>query len=437
MDEVATLQMVEHVITGVEREQRKSLPQSYDDLTVKRALHDFLMIAENVDSPEHAQTEFQLMQETENWFSALAQRDRKISVAHLRRYCDTTKPSLSSQALIALARFYRNSPYSEAVRGKFDLVFTKLFSKDTENEKRAAVFESEDLVSHIQELYAEWSSIPLYSTDEDDSELLVTAMKFQDFITEVQTADSFDELVRKEFFKRLKKVKEEASENFFAPVVVASAIESNIVVGNCYVDLIELERSEPDAITLAEKYGLSHDDAVSEAASKTLELLELLEEKDEPAPKPQVEVSKERAEKEKKKPKPKETGFSPFIAENPRKLNVWLVAATVVVAIVCALFFVMGPSSSGEELVKGDHSAKELNLAGTSIENHVSSARLSKSTMYGVVRSSWGRLEKHEQEALLRNAIVFGREKGFNKVTLINSKGESVGFGSPKRVKVY
>ncbi|MDH3531197.1 MAG: hypothetical protein OEQ28_16685, partial [Acidobacteriota bacterium] len=148
MDEVTGLQLVEHVLTGVEREQMKTSPKSFDDLNVKRSLHDFLQVADNINSPEHAQAEFQLMQETENWASALSRRDRNISVAHLRRYCETTKPSLSSQAMISLARFYRNSPYSESVRSKFDLVFTRLFSKEIGEEKRKVVFKNEELVNH-------------------------------------------------------------------------------------------------------------------------------------------------------------------------------------------------------------------------------------------------------------------------------------------------
>jgi len=41
MDEVTGLQMVEHVLSGVEREQMKTVPKPYDDLPVKLALHDF------------------------------------------------------------------------------------------------------------------------------------------------------------------------------------------------------------------------------------------------------------------------------------------------------------------------------------------------------------------------------------------------------------
>jgi len=62
-------------------------------------------MAHETNTTEHAQAEFRLMQETENWYSALSHRDKYITVAHLRRYCETSRPALSAQALISLARF--------------------------------------------------------------------------------------------------------------------------------------------------------------------------------------------------------------------------------------------------------------------------------------------------------------------------------------------
>ena len=65
IDEVNGLQVVEHVLSGVESEQMKTIPKTYDELPVKLALHDFLQDENNINSTEHAQSEFRLMQETE------------------------------------------------------------------------------------------------------------------------------------------------------------------------------------------------------------------------------------------------------------------------------------------------------------------------------------------------------------------------------------
>src|SRR5215204_4083912 len=44
IDEVSSLQMVEHVLSAVERERLKIVPVAYDDLQAKKALHNFLQI---------------------------------------------------------------------------------------------------------------------------------------------------------------------------------------------------------------------------------------------------------------------------------------------------------------------------------------------------------------------------------------------------------
>jgi len=71
-EEVSGLQLVEHVFSGVEREQMKAVPNPYDDLECKKALHAFLQVSEDINSPEHAKAEFILMQETESWPPCLA-----------------------------------------------------------------------------------------------------------------------------------------------------------------------------------------------------------------------------------------------------------------------------------------------------------------------------------------------------------------------------
>ena len=300
IDEVSFLRMVEHVFAGIEREQMKIVPKPFDDLEVKKFLHTFLQVSKDLNQNEQAQAEFQLLQETENWYSALTHRDKRISINHLRRYCETTRPPLSSPALVALARFYRNSPYSEQARGKFDFVITRLFSRDIENEHREMVFSREELVAHLKGLYAEWSSVPLYSTDEDDSEILLIALRFEDFITEATVAGNFDELIKNDFFNRLRLFKKETNENFFAPLVVAADIESNIRIGNRYVELLEKEKS--NKTSFEDKYGFLHDQTISDATGKTFQLVELLSRKNElPKPVKPPQDKKKEINKERKK----------------------------------------------------------------------------------------------------------------------------------------
>jgi hypothetical protein len=456
MEEVSGLQMVEHVLSGIEREQMKAAPKNYNDITAKKALHDFLKIVADVKSPEHAQAEFQLMQETETWCSALSHRDKRISVAHLRRYCETTRPALSSQALISLARFYRNLPFSESVRSKFDFVVTKLFSKDDGSEKRVLVFSREELIQHLKDLYAEWSSISLYSADDDDSAIVLAALKFEDFMGECETAENFDELVKTDFFNRLRLFKESTEEVFFAPLVTAAAIECNTRIGNRYVDLIRAERTKNNTEDLQDKYGFMHDQAISDATSKTLQLVELLKEKNAPVKKarPNESTSANVVDSHKEKVETPETKAGFFssnkasqtetsrAAEKSRitdrnslfTVNKWLLAATIIVILVNAALYVY--VYFGEAPVAVATDIKKVNLENSSLKDFLKSARISGETFYGITLPSWDVLTNAEKEEALKKIISFGADKGFAKVHLLDKDGKTLGFASAEKVEV-
>jgi len=453
IDEVSFLRMVEHVFAGIEREQMKIVPKPFDDLEVKKVLHRFLQVSKDLNQNEQAQAEFQLLQETENWYSALTHRDKRISINHLRRYCETTRPPLSSPALVALARFYRNSPYSEQARGKFDFVITRLFSKDIENEHREMVFSREELVAHLKGLYAEWSSVPLYSTDEDDSEILLIALRFEDFITEATVAGNFDELIKNDFFNRLRLFKKETNENFFAPLVVAADIESNIRIGNRYVELLEKEKS--NKTSFEDKYGFLHDQTISDATGKTFQLVELLSRKNE-LPKPvkppqdkKKEIKKERKKeiiteikkeiitvKEKSKPEIN-SNRKEEKKENRYYFNVnsWVLTAIIftIIASVGLLIWSSSDNSNAKETAGG----KNVNLENSSLKENIKTARITGDTFSAVVLPSWNNLASGKKEELLKKIISIGGDKGFKKVQLVNDAGKIVGAASPEKVEIF
>ena len=457
MEEVSGLQMVEHVLTGIEREQMKTAPKNYNDITVKKALHDFMKIAADVKSPEHAQAEFQLMQETETWCSALSHRDKRVSVAHLRRYCETTKPALSSQALISLARFYRNLPYSESVRSKFDFVVTKLFSKDDGDEKRVLVFSREELIQHLKELYADWSSISLYSIDDDNSSIVLAALKFEDFIGECENAENFDELVRTDFFNRLRLFKESTNEIFFAPLVTASAIECNARIGNRFVDLIRAEREKKDAAQMQDKYGFTHDQSISDATSKTLQMVELLREISarEKSIKTEKKLEQTRAETVKSVKSKTETAVAAATnrsvshktssrsngraAENYQDTNPktglagnkWLLSVVIFVVLAsAAIYFYQGSSATGGDEVK------KVNLQNSSLKEFLESASISDNAFNGVTSPVWDSLPNEKKEAILKKILAYSSSKDFSKVQLLDKAGKTVGTASGGKVEV-
>lgn len=432
-EEVIGLQMVEHIFSGVERQQKKMMPKVYDDLAVKRALHAFLQISGDSDTPEHAQAEFQLMQETEAWYSALSHRDKQMSIAHLRRYCETAKPVLSAQALMSLARFYRNSPYSEAVRSKFDLIVTRLFSKEKPGEKRELAFQRDELMRHLSDLYAEWESVSLYSNAEagdEESETLLQAFKFEDFMTEADSADSFDELVRNDFFNRLRTFKQSTSEQFFAPLVAATAIESNVRIGNRYIELLEREKENGELEKLENKYGFLHDQVISDATSKTLQLVELLKLKPEEPQRAEAEVKvKETVKKEtasaKPEPKIKEIAVSAKPKSGIFAVNKRLLASSALI-ILLSVGIYMWSEMKPAAMEKISDDVKTVRLENSSLSEFMRDARIGNNTFFAVVKPSWDTLNQDKKEELLRKILTIGADKNFNRVHLLSVSGKSV-----------
>lgn len=429
MNEVAFLQTVEQVFAGVEREQLKIVPQPYDDLEVKKVLHGFLQLAPD-EEEARAKAEFQLLRETENWHSSLSLRDERITTAHLRRFCETSRPPLSSPALVALARFYRNSPYSEPVRNKFDLIVTRLFSKESDS-LREMIFEPDELAAHLAELYAEWSSVPLYAEDADDAEIRKIISRFEAFMREAYEAENFDQLIKNDFFTRLHSFKRGTNENFYAPAVAAVGIESNIRIGNRYLALLELEKARGNAASLEDRYGLAHDDAVSEATGKTLSLLELLKQKKSHAPAAEAQPMK--AEPARETIQQKSPSAPPKAGGG---FNKWIIAALVAVGLlIAAVYFITRPAQPPTNKLGAN--AQKLNLENSLLKEFLQTAHLENNTLNAVGSDAWANLTDEKQKEMLKLMLALGKEKNFAKVEIKNPAGKTVASADAENVFVF
>ncbi len=439
IEEVSCLQMVEHILSGVERDLMKVNSKSFDDLEVKKALHSFLQISGEVNSPEHAQAEFQLMQETESWYSALSYRDKKVSVSNLRLFCETTHPILSAHALSALALFYRNLPYSETARNKFDFIVTRLFSEELEDNRREILFNRDELIKQIGELYSKWTAASGYSFDEDDSDLLLTAFKFEDFMAEADNAESFDELIRSDFFNRLHSFKESAGDYFFAPMITASAIESNVRIGNRYVELVEIEREKGTIENIEAKHDVLHDQIISNAVSKTFKLSDLLREIkiDRRAEKAEVDDASKTNEikAEAKQPSKFSVKSDKGFKQSWFGANRWLLISTV-----CIVFLSFGLHFWAQSYPTGETvspNVTKVNLENSALKEYVKEALINKDVFFGTTQSSWKDLSPEKKDEALKQILSVGREKGFTSVNLQDGTGKTVGAATSDTVVVY
>ena len=433
IEEVTSLQLVERILSGVEREQMKIVSQPFDDIAVGTALHDFLQVSKNSNSPDNTIAEFRLMQETESWYSALSYRDKNILPAHLRRYCETTRPPLSSQALAALARFYRNSPYSEAVRSKFEMVVTRLFSQETSNDEREMVFKHHQIVQHLAELYADWSSVSLYATD-NDAELTSINQKFENFVNEANSATAFEELVTGDFFNRLRAFKESTGENFYAPTIAATVIECNIRVGNIYVRLLDKERRKNNTASLENKYSHLLDQTISEATSKTLQLTNLLEDKNSsPAEKDSPPDNKPDEEEsilsEKSQPEVVEKGKSFF--ESVFSINKWLLGAIILIIV---LSFGLYSRIEFSEPQADTDGVKNFQMQEYYFKDYLKTAKVVNNNFVGFVSPSWNDIGAEKKQEVLKNILAVGKEKGFKTVRLLNEEGKTIDYAAEDNI---
>lgn len=443
--EVSSLQMVEHVLTAIEREHMKVVPSAYDDFEAKKALNAFLQVADNVSSDEHKEAEFRLMQETESWCSALAAKDREISVANLRRYCENCRPMLSSQAMLSLARFYRNLPYSEAVRSKFDFIITRLFSRPVDEQCRKLLFDRDEMLGHIRSLYADWSSLSLFTGEADDANVTLTTQSFADLTAEAESVTEFDDLIKSDFFNRLRVFKESITELFYVPEVTVSAIECNIRVGNAYVELIDRERQRSNAAIVHDKYSFIDDQEVSQATGRTLELIELLRERTRTYDEAEHQDISEDAENVDEVPvetavEPEATAEStkqkrrwiPNLPTNKLGVNKWLLLVGTVLVVasmglyVWANFFIQEPPSSS--------GVRRFDFKESPFQDDIKIAKISGDTLYVVMLPSWETMTKEKQSEMLKNIYQYGAGKEWTNVNLMNSTGRTVGFASPSRL---
>jgi len=433
MEEVSSLQMVEHVLSGVEREHMKIPAAPHDDLKVKKALHRFNQAVNDGDGDGQAEAEFLLLGETQCWHAALSARDKNISISNLRRFCENSRPVLSSQALMALARFYRNSAFTEDVRSKFDFVMTRLFSRDSDHERRKTLFERPEMISHIKTLYARWSSITYHDAEENTETIELSVQRFDDLVGHFETAETYDDLLNADVFNTIRQYKEECGELFFAPEITAAAMICNVRLGNKYVELIFKEKFGNGGGNLEEKYGFSNDQIASNAIGKTLLLSELLRSQ------PDDEVSVQRpiaSETE----RPHISAAPNIVAGEPRRskvagVNKWLVATTVIVALVSGGIYFWADTFAGKDA--SVTVASEIDISGTDLKPKLRTLRVSNTTAYGVVEPSWDAMSDDEKKKLLTDVYQFVITKGMNRVTFLNHKGRSVGYASAERLDVY
>lgn len=438
-EQAVALQMVDHVLTGVERNLLKIEPQVFDDLPATKALHRFIQASKEPDTNEYFEAESKLLLEMESWTSALTVRDKEIPVAALRRYCETAQPPLSPQALFSLARFYRSVEPSQQTVKKFDFVVTRLFSKIEDGGHRSPLCSRDEIVGHLKKRYSDWAVAQPHLQMSNNPDVTLAVLNFEDFTAEGDGAGSLEDLKSSNFFERVRGAKEAAGEIYFVPQVTASAIECNIRLANRVTEFLQNEMHRlGGAEKVLEKFSTLDQFLVSDAVGRTFSFKQALDydlgsdpfdsplEFAKPANDKRPAGSTERAYRRPYSPKRRSTTIF--------GLNRWFIIACFLAMAIAASFYVWGEYFTEDSTVVT--TAKLFDLKDPELKEFAKSARISNDMLYVVTTPAYDALSRDRQEDYLRKLQGAGTDNGYKKVSILNARGKNVAYASPDRLQI-
>lgn len=434
LEQVSSLQMVDNIFSSVEREQIKTNAKPFDDLPLKKILHEFVKLPPATNVDDCGEFQDALTKQMSMWEMALASRDQKISIENLRYCCENTRPPLSPPALLALAKFYRNAKFSENNRNKFELIITRLFATDVEDNKRELVFSQEELVEHLSELYLEWKSPPT-NLDEEASERINSLLaRFDEMLREARSTRDFDDLIDSEFFNRVRILKRSTAELFFSPQIAATAIICNVQIGNRYIDLLRYGQERSIAETIEDKYSFIFDSTISEATNKSVEIAEIIRTiRENPGIGSSEDCEGLNDPSRSRKTEAKESFFSSKFF-NVFSVNRWVLGLTILSLVLSAALVLWVEVFSAP--LKRDSDVKAIEFEKTPFKNFIESGRVTSDTLFVIATPEFEGAPREKKEEIARKLVAEGEKKGYKKVHLLNSNSQTVGFATDSTVEI-
>ena len=421
---VNALQTVDHVLSGVEREQKKTVSEPRDGLHIKQALHDLVQALESHDAGPIPAAESHFESEAEKWTAELVAKDSRILPAELRRYCETARPVLSGRALTELQLFYVASPFSNSTREKFEVVVTRLYSRDTGPDRRRMLF-GRDLIA--QQIAVTHESRHLTRFGESANGTVEGLVKNLDMLAkEAEFADSFADLVGDDFLKRFRVAKESIGNDAFAPAVAAALIDVNIFIGNRFSELLEQEKRKSVPADFTARFAFVCDENVSKLVGQTM-------------------TSEERLCRAVSRTAPRQSSID---AERRRRsraglikrlrtmftISPWLFAVLLVVVLsAVAIYF-----GTKRMILETDDTSmvKKVNLEKSSFRQFMTGATITGDTFTATVTPEWAILDPAQKEDVIRKLLDTGMEKGFRYVRLTDFAGKTTAVGRPEGIEL-
>lgn len=435
LDEVNALEMSQQILAMIERSMQKPAVKDYNNTGVKKYLHELFSLSADAIPEEINGMEFIFWQEVQLWRSALAQRDSFISVSDLRHYCESSRPPLSEQALLALARFYRGLPASEKTTSKFDMIITRVFSRDEEDGARRLSASRTAIADTLDDLYKEWLGISPQNVLEEDK-ITEAVTKFNELIATAEKAQHFEALVSENFFGIVKDYKKGLNKIFYAPQVAAAAIDCNIRVGNRFIELLDNYKQGKKAEGRgSEPLDPALEQTISEITNRSVKTV--YEAKKHFAKLEQQREMQRQLEKEtfalpEATPvaharKPKTEGFL--------GINKWLLAGGLVAVLLSGAMYLWVEYGSSENA--GSKSAQKLNEKELPGGEYLTAARVNNNSFFGIVTPKWNSLTEDNKKKMLGELVTAGKDKGYSQVSLLSNDGKLIGQASENGTKLF
>jgi hypothetical protein len=435
LDEVSALEMSQQVMAMIERSIKKPLVKDYNNTSVKKYLHELFSLSPSTSSEEVNGMEFIFWQEVQLWRSALSQRDSFISVSDLRHYCETSRPPLSEQALLALARFYRGVPASEKTTSKFDLIITRVFSKDEEDGARRLSAARTSVTETLNDLYKEWLGISPQNVLEEEK-ISQALAGLNEFISKAEKAGNFEALIADNFFGTIKDYKKGLNKVFYAPQVVAAVVDCNIRVGNRFVELLESYKQAKKAEgRLGDPVDPVLEEAVTETTNRSLKAVY----------EAKKQYAKLEEQRERQRQLEKETFVLPeiHVSAPVRKtkndgffgINKWLLICGFVGILLSGTMYLWAEYGSADSA--GAKSAQKLNEKELPGGEFLTAARVNNNSFFGVVTPKWSGLPEDAKKKVLGDLVSAGKEKGYSQVSLLSNDGRLVGQAGENGTRLF
>ncbi len=254
IEKMKSLQATERVLASVEKAVLNKVPEKFNLIPLSSAIHHLNEAIRLNDEVKIREANSGVSFALESIVNHLVQRDDHIQPYNMRRFCDQSDTILDLNAFAALTSFYRSLPHTEQNRGKYDFVVTRLFSTTipgSNNKLRTLRTSREQVVKRLTEMCAAWGE-DTQNWSSDSAKVTETNRCFDEFINEIRTVTSLEEMADSSFFQRVRDFKANVGELLYLPEVTATSVETNIIIANRFTVLMEAEneeiREEPEAI---------------------------------------------------------------------------------------------------------------------------------------------------------------------------------------------